>query len=185
MRIGATAAADPTARTAALLDARAAALAARKAAQEQPVETAAYLVCACGPERYGLPLAAVSGIGPGRPCTALPNAPPALRGITAVAGLIVSVLDLAACLGLDGAQDEAGGGHMVSLRAQDPPVALMVDRAVGIARIDAGLAQPSDRGALGRTPLLGYAPPGSDRTGDVDEGFSLIDLPALIARFMT
>ncbi|HJE25892.1 MAG TPA: chemotaxis protein CheW [Methylorubrum populi] len=185
MRIGVTAVADPVARTAALLDARAAALAARKTAQERQADTVAYLVCACGPERYGLPLGAVAGVGPERPCTALPNAPPALRGITAVAGVIVSVLDLATCLGLGGTEAEGEGGHMVSLRAQEPPVALRVDRVIGIARIDAGLVQSADRGALGRQPLLGYAPPGSDGTGDVGEGFSLVDLPALLTRFMS
>ncbi|MEH3119241.1 MAG: chemotaxis protein CheW [Methylorubrum populi] len=190
MKIGLTAGADPKARTAALLDARAAALAGRRAAQERPVETRAYLVCACGAERYGLPLAAVAGVSPERPCTALPGAPPALRGITAVAGAIVSVLDLAACLGLDRSAAD-GGGHVVRLRGQEPPVALAVDRVIGIARIDAALAGAGASGGsagssegLGGGPLLGYAPPGSDGTGDVREGFSLVDPPALLARFL-
>ncbi|GJE69245.1 chemotaxis protein CheW [Methylorubrum podarium] len=185
MKIGRTAGADPTTRTAALLDARAAALAARKAGQDEMVETAAYLVCACGTERYGLPLTAVAGVTPERPCTGLPGAPTALLGITAVAGAIVTVLDLAACLGLDRRGDEEGG-HVVRLRAQEPPVALAVDRVLGIARIEIGLARPAtEPESLGRGPLSGYAPPGSDRTGDVREGFSLLDLPALLARFTT
>ncbi|BAU91734.1 CheW protein [Methylorubrum populi] len=185
MKIGLTAGADPKARHAALLDARAVALAARGAEQEKTVETVAYLVCACGRERYGLPLAAVAGVAPERPCTGLPGAPPALKGITAVAGAIVSVLDLAACLGLDRAGEE-DGGHVVRLRAQEPPIALSVDRVIGIARIDVALAQPMNQPeSLGRGPLSGYAPPGSDRTGDIHEGFSLVDLPALLARFST
>ncbi|MBB2960116.1 chemotaxis protein CheW [Methylobacterium sp. R2-1] len=185
MKIGLTAGADPKTRNAALLDARAAALAARRAGQDETVETAAYLVCACGAERYGLPLAAVAGVTPERPCTGLPGAPPALKGITAVAGAIVSVLDLAACLGLDHAGED-DGGHVVHLRAQEPPVALAVDRVLGIARIEAALArQTKEPESLGRGPLSGYAPPGSDRTGDIREGFSLVDLPALLARFTT
>jgi|UPI00034782FE purine-binding chemotaxis protein CheW len=197
MKIGLTAGADPKARHAALLDARAAALAARGAEREEAVETVAYLVCACGAERYGLPLAAVAGVTPEPTCIGLPGAPPALKGITAVAGAIVSVLDLAACLGLDRAgKDDVGqdvgqdGGHVVRLRAQEPPIALAVDRVLGIARIDVALARPANQPVnqpegLGRGPLSGYAPPGSDRTGDIREGFSLVDLPALLARFST
>lgn len=185
MKIGLTAGADPKARHAALLDARAAALAARGAVQERPAELAAYLVCACGSERYGLPLVAVAGVSPERSCTTLPGAPPALRGIMAMAGVIVSVLDLAVILGLDRTGAEPGSGHVVRLRAPDPAMALVVDRVLGIARIDAGLAQPPDPEALGHGPLMGYAPPGSDRAGDVREGFSLVDLPALLARFLS
>lgn len=171
--------AEIEARREALLDARAAALAARSTDQARAAETQAYLVCACGPERYGLPLGAVAGVTPPPPCTALPGAPPALRGITAVAGTIVSVLDLAACLGFGAGSDE---GHLVRLRAQEPPVALAVDRVVGIARIDV----PDGAGqTLGGGPLLGYVPPASDRTGDVRDGFTILDLPALLARFLT
>ena len=134
---------------------------------------------------YGLPLTAVAGVTPERPCTALPGAPPALRGITAVSGVIVSVLDLAACLGLDRAETEEGG-HVVRLRAQEPPVALAVDRVLGIAQIETTLARPTvESESLGRGPLSGYAPPGSDRTGGIPEDFSLIDIPALLARFTT
>lgn len=184
MKIGLTAGADPKARKAALLDARAAALAARSAEHEEARATTDYLVCTCGPERYGVPLAAVAGVGPEPACTALPGAPPALRGITAVAGAIVSVFDLAACLGLAGTSGGAEArGHLLRLRAQEPPVALVVDRVLGIARIDAAIGERADDPeGLGRGPLLGYAPPGSDRGGDIGEGFSLIDLPALLAR---
>ncbi|WP_232628099.1 chemotaxis protein CheW [Methylobacterium sp. Leaf118] len=171
-------------RTAALLDARAAALAGRTIDQAPAAAVTAFLVCACGPERYGLPLAAVAGVTPERPCTALPGAPATFRGIAATAGVIVSVLDLSACLGLDG----AGGasGHFVRLRGPDPPVVLAVDRVVGIAQIEAAAlhSDPSEAQALGGRPLLGYAPPGSDRTGDVRDGFAILDLPALLARFL-
>lgn len=164
----------------ALLDARAAALAGRSAQAAGAIATEAFLVCLCGSERYGLSLGAVAGVTPDRPITALPGAPPALRGICAMAGAIVSVLDLSACLGLT---SDGEGGHFVRLRAQEPPVALAVDRVVGIARIE---ARPADQaGALGDGPLLGYVPPGSDRTGDVRDGFTILDLPALLARFLT
>ncbi|GAB6843128.1 purine-binding chemotaxis protein CheW [Methylorubrum rhodinum] len=168
------------ARTDALLESRAAALAARSADRARAVETTGYLVCACGPERYGLPLASIAGVMPERPCTALPGAPPALRGICAMAGTIVSVLDLSACLGL---AMGSGEGHLVRLRGQEVAVALGVDRVLGIARIEAVPADPAE--VLGGEPLLGYVPPASDRTGDVRDGFTILDLPALLARFLT
>ena len=164
----------------ALLDARAAALAARSRDAERAVATQGVLVCACGVERVGLPLAAVAGVTPLPPCTALPGAPTTLRGICAMAGTIVSVLDLAACLGLTAG---SGEGHVVRLRGQEPALALAVDRVVGIARIEARPAEATE--TLGAGPLLGYVPPGSDRTGDVRDGFSILDLPALLARFLT
>ena len=164
----------------ALLDARAAALAARSGGAERAVETEGFLVCACGSERVGLPLAAVAGVTPLIPCTALPGAPKTLRGIGAMAGTIVSVLDLPACLSLGTGADD---GHLVRLRAQEPVVALAVDRVLGIARIEARPDGAPE--TLGAGLLLGYVPPGSDRTGDVRDGFSILDLPALLARFLT
>ncbi len=164
----------------ALLDARAAALAARSAGVERAVETEGFLVCACGAERVGLPLASVAGVTPPIPCTALPGAPTTLRGIGAMAGTIVTVLDLAACLGLGAGSED---GHLVRLRVQEPAMALAVDRVVGIARIESRANAAPD--ALGAGPVLGYVPPGSDRTGDVRDGFSILDLPALLARFPT
>ncbi len=65
----------------------------------RPARDATYLVCACGAERYGLPLAEAAGVLPMRPCTPVPGAVPALLGLAAVSGRIVSVLDLARALG--------------------------------------------------------------------------------------
>jgi purine-binding chemotaxis protein CheW len=97
-----------------------------------------------------------------------------------MAGTIVSVLDLSACLGL---ATGSGEGHLVRLRGQEVAVALGVDRVLGIARIEAVPADPAE--VLGGGPLLGYVPPASDRTGDVRDGFTILDLPALLARFLT
>lgn len=149
----------------------------------------AYLVCACGAERYGLPLEETAGVLPMRPCTPVPGAVPALLGLAAVSGRIVSVLDLARALGRPGS-GAAPGGHLVVLRTGVVPVALAVDRVIGVSEIDADPdpaparpeADPSHPShpapvGMGGAAVSGYAPAESEG-GD----FVLLDLPRLLRR---
>src|SRR3954447_24258679 len=78
---------------------RAAALARRGTAAGESETGVDHLVCACGSERYGLPVTAVGQILPMRPCTPMPGAVPALIGLVALSGRIVGVLSLARALG--------------------------------------------------------------------------------------
>lgn len=171
-----------------LLDERTAMLARRGLGRERREALRTYLVCDIGGEHCGLPLAQVAAVLPEKPCTALPGAPAGLRGIVALSGGIVSVIDLGAVLGLSGpGEAQAAGGHFVRLRAQEPPVALAVARVLGIAQIAASLESAPDplrSGGLGADAVSGYAPPGSDAAGGIGEGFSLIDLPRLLHRFL-
>jgi purine-binding chemotaxis protein CheW len=191
----AEAAADRAAeRVRSLRAARTQALARRGLDRAGAVRRRAYLVCACGSERYGLPLAAAAQVLPMRPCTPVPGAVPALVGLAAVSGRIVSVLDLARALGRPGA-GAGPGGHLVALRAGAVPVALAVDRVIGVAEIDldeidlAGTdsetaggrpeipeADPSPDG-MGGGAVSGYAPADSEG-GD----FVVLDLPRLLRR---
>ncbi|WP_204165338.1 chemotaxis protein CheW [Methylobacterium radiodurans] len=153
--------------------------------------TRAYLVCACGAERYGLPLEAAAGVLPMRPCTPVPGAVPALVGLAAVSGRIVSVLDLARALGRP-TPGAGPGGHLVTLRNAPVPLALAVDRVLGVAEIDLdapdldeetsakpdlpAAAHPSS-GGMGDAAVSGYAPAKSEG-GD----FVVLDLPRLLRR---
>ncbi|MCJ2050895.1 chemotaxis protein CheW [Methylobacterium sp. J-070] len=180
---------------------RAAALARRAAAGARSDAGVDHLVCVCGDERYGLPMAAVAQVLPMRPCTPVPGAVPALIGLVALSGRIVGVLGLARALGRPDAAPDAleRAGHLVVLRgahgaappsaqpaaaAQLPsrPVAFAVDRVLGIARVaDPAAAPPgaADRGGLGNESASGYAP-GSGGNGRPD--FVVIDLPRLLRR---
>ncbi|WP_132256963.1 chemotaxis protein CheW [Methylobacterium segetis] len=175
---------DEAARARTLREARTLALARRGEAVRAGAEGRAFLVCACGPERYGLPLAEVAQVVPARPCTALPAASPALLGLVALSGGIVSVLDLARALGRGGTPAEEG--HLVVLRGTSVPVALAVDRVLGTARLD-GEAPDAPEGdasalalGLGSEAVSGYAPAGPAGTGD----FALVDLPRLLRRYL-
>ncbi|NEU11175.1 chemotaxis protein CheW [Methylobacterium sp. BTF04] len=175
-----------SARREALLDARAAALAIRGHTTARIAETQPFLICTCGDDRYGLALASVAQVLPGRPCTAVPGGPPALLGIVALSGRVVSVLALAPALGrLSGAAPETG--HFVVLRGGPILVALAVDRVVGVIQAaDSSGPNPGfDLAGLGAEAVSGYAPgeiaPVPADAGEA--GFVVVDVPRLLRRY--
>ena len=172
--------ADRPSRTAALRAERTAALARRGATARAAAPSMAYLVCECGTERFGLPLSGVARVLAARPCTPVPGAAPAILGLVALSGRIVSVVGLARALGRPGA-DVATGGHLVVLRAGGTPTALAVDRVLGLAHLAevAGDAEGAE-GGFGSDAVSRYAPadPGPSGLGD----FVVIDLPQLLRR---
>jgi purine-binding chemotaxis protein CheW len=144
--------------------------------------TRAYLVCACGNDRFALALAQVAQVLPARPVTPLPGAPAAILGLIAISGRVVSLIALAQALGraAAAASDE---GHVVLLRGAGVPVALAVDRVLGVADI----AETTDVPALSEAGLSpeavsGYAPPGAGPDGE--PGFVVVDLPRLLRRYL-
>jgi purine-binding chemotaxis protein CheW len=176
---------------------RAAALARRGMAAGESDTGVDHLVCACGADRYGLPLTAVAQILPMRPCTPMPGAMPALIGLVALSGRIVGVLSLARALGRPDAPPapEAEGGHLVVLRSalshaqphhqgHVQPIAFAVDRVLGIVRA-AGTSDASpgiaDPDGLGNEAASGYAP---GATSDGRPDFVVIDLPRLLRRVL-
>lgn len=164
---------------------RTAALAQRRVFSAGPETGIDHLVCACGAERYGLPLAAVAHVLPMRPCTPMPGAVPALLGLIALSGRIVGVLGLARALGRPESppEGERGGGHLVVLRGgQAQPVALAVDRVLGIATASVdSTAEDADPAGLGNAAASGYAPASA---GDGRPDFVVVDLPRLLRRVL-
>ncbi|GJE41600.1 chemotaxis protein CheW [Methylobacterium soli] len=177
-------------RVLALREARTSALARRDREQgggRQAGPVPSTLVCTCGGERYALPMAAVAQVLPSRACTPIPGAPPALRGIVALSGAIVSVLDLARALGREAGQP-AQDGHLVVLRGA-PPIALAVDRVLGVAQLAGpdGSETPADPagpafGGMGSEAVSGYGPAERGAAGVGD--FVVIDLPRLLRRYL-
>ncbi|MEL6059655.1 chemotaxis protein CheW [Methylobacterium sp. DCY52] len=157
---------------------RAAALARRGVAVAEADAGLDHLVCACGSERYGLPLTAVAQVLPMRPPTPMPGAVPALIGLIALSGRIVGVLGLARALGRPDPAGEAA--HLVVLRgsATPQPLALAVNRVLGIAPA-ATASGSADPDGLGNAAASGYAP-GAAGAGRPD--FVTVDLPRLLRR---
>ncbi|MCJ2135673.1 chemotaxis protein CheW [Methylobacterium sp. J-026] len=162
---------------------RTAALARRGVAAASSDAGLEHLVCACGGERYGLPLTAVAQILPMRPSTPMPGAVPALIGLIALSGRIVGVLGLARALGRPDSETETG--HLVVLRGAPAhqPIALAVDRVLGIARApgSAAVSPPAaaDPDGLGNEATSGYAPGAAGGSGP---DFVIVDLPRLLRR---
>ncbi|WP_298957966.1 chemotaxis protein CheW [uncultured Methylobacterium sp.] len=159
-------------RVGALLDERAARLA-RRGAAAPAAPTRRVLLCRAGPELFGLPLEAVAEVSAARSCTPVPGAPPALVGLSGRNGVLVSVLDLAACLGLAPAPDTAEAGHVVLLRREAPRIALRVARALGAVEATADEAA----GRAARHGIAGHARAGG-------EGLALLDLDALLQPYL-
>ncbi|MEE7506574.1 chemotaxis protein CheW [Methylobacterium mesophilicum] len=161
---------------------RAAALARRGGVAVATDSGVDHLVCACGGERYGVPLAAVAQVLPSRPTTPMPGAVPALDGLIALSGRIVGVLSLARALGRPDSGAEAAG-HLIVLRGvQAQPLALAVDRVLGIARAGgAAAAEAVDPDGLGNEAASVYAP-ASGAAGDGRPDFVVVDLPRLLRR---
>lgn len=181
-------------RIANLLDERSAALANRGRAQASGFEAhgavQSFLVCTAAGERLGLPLRDVAGVLAGRACTPLPGAPPSLRGVIAHAGIIVSVLDLAAALGLTPVDEPQGPGHFVRLRQREPAIALAVESVLGVSEVSVeriGTAldggEVGNRARLGAAAVSGYA--AADPQAGAQAGFAVLDLPRLIAHLPT
>lgn len=178
--------ADPAAREAVrardLVTARTLALARRReGGGEAARPTFPYLVCACGDDRFGLPLGLVARVLDGRPCTPVPGAAPAVAGLVALSGRIVGVVGLARALGRAGAAAEPEAGHLVVLRGE-PPVALAVDRALGIVQATRdGATGPADMDGppLGNGTASDYVP-----AADGSPDFVIIDPSPLLRRLI-
>ena len=82
---------------------------------------------------------------PLQPATRIPGAAPAVRGLVNVRGLLVTVIDAAAAMGLAGAA-EPGGGAMLRLDLGAQRVALVVDEVLDLVVVDD--AELDDRAAL-------------------------------------
>jgi chemotaxis signal transduction protein len=93
----------------------------------------AVMVWALGPERFALPLADIGSVFPGGRTTPVPGAPPALIGLASRRGRLINVVDPTAALGLG--RRQAGDGHLLTLPATQPRLALRVDRAEGVTNL--------------------------------------------------
>jgi purine-binding chemotaxis protein CheW len=167
-------------RTRQILDERTERLAHRQDARAPEAEAPRVLVCDAGPERFGLPVAAVAEVLPARECMPVPGAPPALLGVFGRNGRLVSVIDLSAALGIGPPAGEASG-HDVLLRRQQPQVALRVGRAHAVSAI-VPLAG-HEGGGFRQEAVTGYARVQSG-FADPERILSLLDVDALLRPFL-
>lgn len=165
-----------------ILDERTERLAARSEKRAVAVpELSKVLICEAGRESYGIPLDAVVEVLPARECLPVPEGPPALVGLLGRNGQLVSVIDLAAALGITGAP-EKGGRHFVLLRRSAPRIALRVDHARGVEAVVAVAAE--DGNDFRKEAVIGYAKTRSD-VADRERILSLLDIDRLLRPFLS
>lgn len=132
-------------RRAEILQARAAALAARRVRSPGAERSTPVLVVELAEERWALPLAALVAVVRGRPLGPVPGAGPTILGMLYERADIWVIHDLRLLLRLAPSPGD-GPGFLLLLRGMPRPTGLRVDRTGQIRRIDnmsPGPAQPS------------------------------------------
>lgn len=92
-----------------------------------------------GDEVYGLDIRSLREISRLRPLTELPRVPPFLRGIIALRGVVVPILDLRRRMRMPPRQPDARGDRACRILIVDhggEPFGLIVDRVVRVERLD-------------------------------------------------
>lgn len=163
-----------------LLDQRTQALARRPQDRQEAGEP--ILLCEAGGTFYGLAMGEVAEVLPFRPCAPISGANPAILGLFARGGRMISALDLAAALKahrMDGARSD---GHLLLLRAFTPPVALRVDRVIGTANVRRVASGDIAEGGGERDAIVAYGQSIADPTLPLA---ALIDLGRLLRPFLS
>ena len=93
--------------------------------------------------RSAVPAAAVVEILPAAALTTLPNAPPIIEGLLDVRGRVTAVLDIRRRLGL-AARPMVPSDHLMVLWRRFVPVAIRVDRVLGLAELDPAQIDAAD-----------------------------------------
>lgn len=189
----------------ALLDARSLVLARRGRGQVAAGAKRPFLLCRAGGHPIALPLTETGGVIADLPATPVPAAPPAMRGIIALSGVIVTVLDLARALGLESEAETGEPRHLVRLRGRNAAAALSVQRALGVCAIETARIEGTGAGAwpdltagearsgepappqaaiFGQEAVSGYAPRGSGTAIGIEDGFCIVDPGRLLRRYM-
>jgi purine-binding chemotaxis protein CheW len=103
------------------------------------------LLFRCAGQVFAVDAEVAREILPLQPATRIPGAAPAVRGLVNVRGLLVTVIDAAAAMGLAHAA-EPGGGAMLRLDLGAQRVGLVVDEVLDLVVVDD--AELDDRAAL-------------------------------------
>jgi chemotaxis signal transduction protein len=167
------------AQTRALLEERAARLAQATAplVEEDGGETLALLVCRVRDERYAIEIGTLEAVHTAQGLVRVPCTPPFIAGILNVRGEVVTVLDLAAVLGL---QASHSGTDPVDENEEATHQVLLLE----LRRGTGGTASGPETGAS-RTRGSGSGGPSSDGTGERARLGLLIDEVMTIERVAT
>lgn len=138
-------------------------------ADRDPAPVRELMLVSAGGEVFAIALDLVREVVPARPYTTLPGAPNGVCGLANVRGRIVTVVELAARMGLDAAR--AAGHRVVLLDHAGRLVGLAVDEVVRIVR-----APVEEAGQVRPDPTEG-----EDPAAEPGPRFTEIDADALLS----
>jgi purine-binding chemotaxis protein CheW len=147
-----------------VLDARAVALA--RDPEAAPQSSIDVMLFELGGEEYAVELSELRATQPAHGITSVPSTPPHIAGVLNVRGEIVTVLDLAAVLGLTGVR--SNNPHVLLADGPDGQVGLLVDGVLGVHEVPAE--------SFSSTLATGYA------TSIGETRFSMLRLTELFGR---
>jgi purine-binding chemotaxis protein CheW len=147
---------DADARTEAVLKHRAEQLA-RRAADEESGQSVEVIICRLGNERYAVETSVLRAVHWPSGATPVPSTPSYVLGLVSIRGEIITLLDLAAMLGLPGTASAAEAGTRPALLVGLPGVraGLVVDEVLGVEQLRLDSLEPA---LSGREFARGVAP---------------------------
>jgi purine-binding chemotaxis protein CheW len=114
------------------------------------------LVFEVGGRRYGLPVSDVGELVRAVAIVPLPLTPAHLEGVVNLRGHVIPVHDLRARLGLP-AKPVEPSDHLIITRSRGSPVALRIDRAVELVRLDVADVESAEGNASIAEGIVGVA----------------------------
>jgi purine-binding chemotaxis protein CheW len=146
---------DADARTEAVLKHRAEQLA-RRAADEESGQSVEVIICRLGNERYAVETSVLRAVHWPSGATPVPSTPSYVLGLVSIRGEIITLLDLAAMLGLPGtASAEAGTRPALLVGLPGVRAGLVVDEVLGVEQLRLDSLEPA---LSGREFARGVAP---------------------------
>lgn len=142
-----------------------------------------YLSFRLGPEEYGIDILLVQEIRSYESTTRIANAPPCVKGVVNLRGVIVPIIDLRQRFGCVGAGDRAGDGGapvIIVLDFGSRVIGAVVDSVSDVIAVHADEIKPAPQLSSGAdaTSISGIA---CCRQGDVERLLILLDMPRLMA----
>lgn len=126
---------------------------------------------------YGLPASCIELVAPAQTPIPVPTVPAHVRGVVHLRGRILTVIDLAVVLELDGAGGDDRDRRLVVIAADPHPYAFLADTTLGVRAVAAETVTPP-----GETPEDGILVRG--RFDDNGTVISILDPAALLGRLL-
>jgi purine-binding chemotaxis protein CheW len=148
------------------------------AAQFNAARSGEYLTFRLGSEEYGIDILRVQEIRSYEAPTRIANAPPFLKGVVNLRGVIVPILDLRLKLGCDSA-DYDGFTVVIVLNVHDRIVGVVVDSVSDVLELNGQEIKPAPR--LNSSVDAGFITGiGAVKAGDAERMLILVDIEALM-----